>query len=87
MTDLEIQAKGFKTLVENLGIVEAERFITLTLREPFDYTAWQKDLYQGLSVDEISNLAMQHRNAKNATQGSTTSGSTPSSKQQMTSNE
>ena len=29
-------------LINNLGMVEAERFIMLIQREPFDYTKWQK---------------------------------------------
>jgi len=37
----------------SLGIVEAERFVTLLLREPFDYTEWQKDLYRGETVASL----------------------------------
>ena len=33
-------------LTEQLGFVEAERFITLVPREPFDYRQWQHDLYK-----------------------------------------
>jgi len=44
MTDTELKIKGFNTLVDTLGEVDAERFITLILREPFDYTKWQKHL-------------------------------------------
>jgi hypothetical protein len=43
--------------------VEAERFITLVLREPFDYTNWQKSLWVGQSVEEISRAAMELRTA------------------------
>ena len=33
---------------------QAERFISLLLREPFDYTEWRKDnLFVGMSLDEI----------------------------------
>ena len=42
-----------KVLAENLGIVEAERFITLILREPFDYTEWQRNLYGNMGVSEL----------------------------------
>ena len=38
ITDTELKIKGFSTLVSALGEVEAERFIALILREPFDYT-------------------------------------------------
>ena len=53
-TDTEIRTAGLKLLVEGLGKVEAERFISLILREPFDYTKWQRDLFVDKSVQEIS---------------------------------
>jgi hypothetical protein len=46
-------------LKERLGLVEAERFITLMNREPFDYTEWRRDMFDGMSVREISRLVMQ----------------------------
>jgi hypothetical protein len=44
-----------------LGDVKAERFITLILREPFDYTEWQAKLWPEQSVDDISKAAMRRR--------------------------
>lgn len=41
-TDTEISKKGFRVLVDNLGDVDAEKFIRLILKEPFDYTEWQE---------------------------------------------
>ena len=61
MTDTELKVKGFNTLVDTLGEVEAERFISLILREPFDYTKWQKHLWENRSVEEISKSAMRQR--------------------------
>ena len=61
MTDTELKIKGFNTLVDPLGEVDAERFITLILREPFDYTKWQKNLWENRSLEEISKAAMQQR--------------------------
>ena len=40
---------------------EAERFITLLLREPFDYTTWQRTLWPDKSIEDISRMAMQNR--------------------------
>ncbi len=37
ITDSEIKRKGIELLIKGLGEVEAERFITLIIREPFDY--------------------------------------------------
>jgi hypothetical protein len=46
--------KGIRCLNNELGILDAERFVALLLREPFDYTEWRKDnLFVGMSLDEI----------------------------------
>jgi hypothetical protein len=58
ITDTEIRLKGLKILAKYLGDVEAERFIALIQREPFDYTKWRKGLGEDLSVEEISQKAM-----------------------------
>ena len=61
MTDTEIRMKGMQVLINALGEVHAEKFITLILREPFNYTEWQRNLWNDKSVEEISTMAMQHR--------------------------
>ena len=53
ITDTEIRVKGIKTLITGLGELDAERFITLLLREPFDYTNWQRSLWNDKSIEEI----------------------------------
>ena len=58
ITDTEIKVKGFKALMDSLGNVDAERFLSLIQREPFDYTKWQRTLWEGQSVEEISRNAM-----------------------------
>jgi hypothetical protein len=60
-TDTEVRIRGLRALVDALGTEEAERFIALMLREPFDYTSWQRHLWAGKSVGEISNAAMELR--------------------------
>jgi hypothetical protein len=62
MTDTVLKNTGMKILVESLGKVEAERFIALIIREPFDYTKWQRDVFKDMSVKEISEAAMEYRN-------------------------
>jgi hypothetical protein len=57
-TDTEVRIRGLRALVEALGTVDAERFIALVLREPFDYTQWQRQLWTEKTVDEISQAAM-----------------------------
>lgn len=58
ITDTEIKVKGIKALMDSLGSVDAERFISLIQREPFDYTKWQRTLWEGQSVEQISRNAM-----------------------------
>jgi len=63
ITDTETKAKGIRILAKYLGDVEAERFIALNQREPFDYTKWRREkLDQELSLEEISQQAMALRN-------------------------
>jgi len=62
-TDTEVRIRGLRAQVDALGAVEAERFVTLMLREPFDYTSWQRHLWAGKSVGEISKAAMELRSA------------------------
>lgn len=52
-TDSIIMYEGMQALREKLDIVEAEKFISLILRENFDYTEWQQDLWKDKTVDEI----------------------------------
>jgi ferric-dicitrate binding protein FerR (iron transport regulator) len=42
-----------KALAEQLGIVEAERFVALIQREPFDYTQWRQGLFEGVTLNEF----------------------------------
>jgi hypothetical protein len=58
MTDTELRIKAMSILSKTIGNVEAERFISLMIREPFDYTEWQKNLLCEPDVDELSSLAM-----------------------------
>jgi len=64
ITDTELRVKGFRALSKALGTVEAEKFITLTKREPFDYTRWQRELFEAMSVAEISHAAAAVREKK-----------------------
>ncbi len=63
-TDTVIRNEGMKILIEHLGKVEAERFISLIIREPFDYTKWQSKLWEGKTVKEISDAAMKYRSSE-----------------------
>lgn len=49
----EIMNKGMKCLMEQMGIIEAERFISVIIREKFDYTKWQRDYFDAKTPTEI----------------------------------
>ena len=61
ITDTEIRQKGLQVLTDFLGDIEAERFVALIQREPFDYTKWRQCMDEELSIEEISKKAMTHR--------------------------
>ncbi|NEP58528.1 MAG: hypothetical protein F6K31_16180 [Symploca sp. SIO2G7] len=63
LTDTEIKLKGIEALINALGKVQAEKFISLILREPFDYTLWQKNLWSDASLEELSQNAMNNYRA------------------------
>ena len=57
MSDNELRIKGFTLLSNVFGDVEAERFVMLMNREPFDYTEWRREnLFEssGISVGFLS---------------------------------
>lgn len=56
-TEAEIRQKGMEALLKELGDVDAEIFIKSLIREPFDYTKWQKKLWIDKSVKELSSEA------------------------------
>lgn len=57
--DTEIKVLGFEILTKHLGLVEAERFVSLIQRDRFDYTKWRQTLFPNMSGEEISKRAMQ----------------------------
>ncbi len=61
MNDIALYSTGMKILTEQLGLVEAERFVFLVGKERFDYTKWRDKLFEGLSGREISTSAMKLR--------------------------
>lgn len=54
---VEIMNKGMKCLTDQMGIVEAEQFISFVIREKFDYTKWQGGYFDRKTPEEISREA------------------------------
>lgn len=53
----EIMSRGMNCLMEHLGVVEAERFVATVIREKFDYTRWQREYFDEMSPERISQEA------------------------------
>jgi hypothetical protein len=63
LTDMMIEKKGIDALVRELGNVDAERFINLAIKEPFDYTEWrQNNIHDDISIKDLSKEAMETEN-------------------------
>lgn len=54
----EILDRGISCLLETLGAVETERFISVIMREKFDYTEWRKQYFDDMSADEFNKAAV-----------------------------
>jgi hypothetical protein len=52
-SNLLILHEGMNALKEKLGLVDSEKFISLILRENFDYTEWQTNLWKEKSLRDI----------------------------------
>ena len=48
-----IKDEGMRILAKQLGPVDAERFIVLLRREPFNYTEWRQELFNDVPLDEF----------------------------------
>ena len=63
--DTLIRTEGMGTLIKNLGLIDAERFVMLMQKEAFDYTKWQENLFEDMTIEEIYRNAAALRNAQN----------------------
>jgi len=60
-----LKDQGMRVLSEHLGLVEAERFVALMRREPFDYTEWRQRLYVDVPLDAFLTDAQKFRDEAN----------------------
>jgi hypothetical protein len=52
-----IRSEGMNVLIKHLGLIEAEQFVMLIQKETFDYTKWQENLFEDMTIEEIYNNA------------------------------
>ena len=56
-----IMNEAISCLLEKLGPLETEVFISGLLREPLDYTKWQREhLFQDMTLQELNSQAAQY---------------------------
>ena len=60
ISDFEIMDRGIHCLIEKLGVVETERFVSVINREKFDYTKWQQQKFDNVSSDEFNEAAIRY---------------------------
>ncbi len=56
-SDNVLRLDAMNLLCKELGEVEAERFIYLVKCEHFDYTEWQRSLWEDKTLDEVFDIA------------------------------
>ena len=59
----EIMDLGISCLIEKLGTVDTERFISTIIREKSDYTKWRARYFSDLSSDEFNEAAVAYGKA------------------------
>ena len=60
ISTVEILNTGMQCLIEHLGIVEAEHFISVVIREQFDYTKWQSTSFDKMEPEEFNEAAARY---------------------------
>ena len=55
---VELMNRGMNCLIEQLGNVEAERFVAAIMREKFDYTKWRQEHWPEMTSEEFNAAAV-----------------------------
>lgn len=56
----EVLDRGMDCLLNGIGSVETERFISTIIRERFDYTEWQKQHFDSIPAKELFDAAVSY---------------------------
>lgn len=52
-SDAVVREKGLAALEEELGPVQALRFLAMISRQPFDYQAWRRKEFDGMNLSDV----------------------------------
>ncbi len=55
--DAVLREKGLAALEEELGPVQALRFLAMISRQPFDYQKWRRQEFDGMTLSEVLSQA------------------------------
>ena len=66
MTDKEIWSKGMDCLFDNLGFIDAQKFIVMVNSRKTDYTEWKdENLFKDISEEEFIKNAVEYAKTHN----------------------
>jgi len=68
MTEIALKTEAINLLIKTFGVLETERFITGIKSSNFDYTEWQKNLWNDKSVEELHEMATAFERQKHKTE-------------------
>lgn len=60
---VDIMNRGMECLTQALGVVDAEQFISIIIREKFDYTKWQRQYFDAMAPGEFHQQALEYAKA------------------------
>ena len=60
IADIDLITKGMRVLSDQLGVIEAETFISVIKNDHFDYTKWREDKFDDMSLDELNSTAAEY---------------------------
>lgn len=60
---VKILDQGFSCLVDTMGVIDAEYFISLIKRDDFDYTVWQREYFDKMEPGEFAEKASAYANS------------------------
>ena len=63
-TEAVLKMEAMDLLLKTFGVLETERFITSIKSNNFDYTEWQKNLWNDKSIEELHEMATEFENRK-----------------------
>ena len=63
-TDTVLKVEAIDLLLRTFGVLETERFITSIKSNNFDYTEWQKTLWNDKSIEELHKMATEFEENK-----------------------